>query len=159
MSNVAIEYCDLFHPTHQCFAHAVNPMGIMAAGVANEIKKRFTHMLPDYERRCDFYKYNPQSAAGDVVYYQNSMGDGLFNLFAMTGPGKGNYDYLEACLHALVLKQGTMKIPVVYAPALCCGLGKLHFPTVKMIADECYKDNRFDIKLVFCLRELDNHVP
>jgi O-acetyl-ADP-ribose deacetylase (regulator of RNase III) len=124
---------DLFHTDGvRAYAHGVNCVGAMDAGVAVAFKKRWPRMFDDYAARCADHRFH----LGDVLVW--SEGDEVVYNLAIQEHWKTKAKLAalaKAMRHAVELAAlaGVERIGV---PRLGAGLGGLDWPRVKKTLNE-----------------------
>lgn len=117
--------------TQPAFAHGCNCMGVMGAGLAADVKRRFSGAYDDYRTRCLWGTFMP----GNAYYWKSTDGtQHIFNLATQTRPGPSASPAWihNAVLQALEICQ-TLCIPRLAVPWIGCGLGGLSKPYVQTV--------------------------
>lgn len=124
---------DMLKGNHQAIVNPVNTVGVMGAGLALEISKR-------YPEACSLYNYlckRDTLEGGTVKCYPNRDSDSpqFIIMFATKEHYKdrSHISYIETGLKNLVGVIRTAKITNIGIPALGCGLGKLKWDKVKAL--------------------------
>jgi O-acetyl-ADP-ribose deacetylase (regulator of RNase III) len=118
---------DLFESRAQTLVNAVNCVGVMGKGIAEQFKNRFPAMFEDYKRRSQ----GKQVRLGEPYLYRDSSGIQIVNF-----PTKGHWrspSRLADVEHGLdYLAKHTMEwsITSLALPALGCGNGQLEWSDV-----------------------------
>lgn len=92
--------------TADIIAHQVNCQGVMGAGLAKQIKRKFPNVFESYQKRCQEAKAVNRIPLGDVqLVYILATRQYVANLFAQNGYGTGHrmtdYPSLEKCFQKL----------------------------------------------------------
>lgn len=95
---------DLLEAKEDIYGHQVNCLGIMEAGIALQIKKRFSTVYSQYKKCCEENDKN-KSLLGCCFIVPTESGKSIANLFGQYEIGVGKvrteYRHLEASLMAL----------------------------------------------------------
>ena len=118
---------DLFESQAQTLVNAVNCVGVMGKGIAEQFKRRFPAMFDDYKRRCK----RKDVRLGEPYLYRDSSGIQLVNF-----PTKGHWRSpsriadVEHGLDYLLEHATEWNIASLALPALGCGNGGLEWSDV-----------------------------
>jgi len=115
---------DLFESRAQTLVNAVNCVGVMGKGIAEQFKGRFPAMFEDYKRRSK----RKQVRLGEPYLYRDSSGVQIVNF-----PTKGHWRSasrladVEHGLDYLAKHVEKWRIHSLALPALGCGAGGLEW--------------------------------
>jgi O-acetyl-ADP-ribose deacetylase (regulator of RNase III) len=115
---------DLFESRAQTLVNAVNCVGVMGKGIAEQFKRRFPPMFDDYKRRCK----RKDVRLGEPYLYRDSSGVQIVNF-----PTKGHWRSpsrlvdVERGLDYLAKHAAEWSITSLALPALGCGNGGLEW--------------------------------
>ena len=118
---------DLFESQARTLVNAVNCVGAMGKGIAEQFKRRFPAMFDDYKRRCK----RKDVRLGEPYLYRDSSGIQIVNF-----PTKGHWRSqsriadVEHGLDYLVEHATEWNIASLALPALGCGNGGLEWSQV-----------------------------
>jgi len=118
---------DLFESRAQTLVNAVNCVGVMGKGIAEQFKHRFPAMFEDYKRRSK----RKQVRLGEPYLYRDSSGVQIVNF-----PTKGHWRSpsrladVEHGLDYLAKHAVEWSITSLALPALGCGNGQLEWSDV-----------------------------
>ena len=116
---------NLFDSPATVYCHQVNCIGVMGAGIAVEVKKRYPEMFEEYKTRC---KQFGNKNLGDVQFHFSKNGKILANMFAQDGiSGQGgvatNYEKFDECIGKVYLFALRYGVSVAFPYLIGCGLG------------------------------------
>jgi len=138
---------DLFSAKTDSFAHGVNAVGKMDAGIALEFKKRYPEMYSRYKRLCDQHILLP----GEVFYYgSKDERPNVVNLVTQNGLNKANIDYLELAIDGLTKRYKMWNIKKIAMPKIGCGRGGLDWEEVKSLLVNKFEKIKLEV-LVYSL--------
>jgi O-acetyl-ADP-ribose deacetylase (regulator of RNase III) len=118
---------DLFESQAQTLVNAVNCVGVMGKGIAEQFKRRFPAMFDDYKRRCK----RKDVRLGEPYLYRDSSGIQIVNF-----PTKDHWRSpsrladVEHGLDHLAKHAAEWTIASLALPALGCGNGGLEWSDV-----------------------------
>ena len=118
---------DLFESQAQTLVNAVNCVGVMGKGIAEQFKRRFPAMFDDYKQRCK----RKDVRLGEPYLYRDSSGIQIINF-----PTKSHWRSpsrlanVELGLDHLAKHVAMWNIASLALPALGCGSGGLRWPEV-----------------------------
>jgi O-acetyl-ADP-ribose deacetylase (regulator of RNase III) len=118
---------DIFESQAQTLVNAVNCVGVMGKGIAEQFKRRFPAMFDDYKRRCK----RKDVRLGEPYLYRDSSGIQIVNF-----PTKGHWRSpsrladVEHGLDYLAKHAVEWNIASLALPALGCGNGGLEWSDV-----------------------------
>lgn len=129
MGSFKIVKGDLFTTTDNCIAHGCNNQGVMGAGVALEIKRRYPWAYKKYK------EFGP--VIPGTVISANQDGLTIFNMITQSDYGYGAklvlYDAVdEAALKVDRILRGSF-LPNISIPKIGAGLGGGHWPVIEEI--------------------------
>lgn len=129
---------DLFESGEKVIAHGCNTFGLMGAGVAGEVAKRFPYVKERYKKAVDARVF----VLGYAQFVIDEKHDvGVYNLATQREPGaNGSYwgVYLSFCNmfeHAKSFGLSRIAIPKIGA-----GIAKLDWLKVEDMINEAYRD-------------------
>ena len=115
---------DLFESRAQTLVNAVNCVGVMGKGIAEQFKRRFPAMFEDYKRRCK----RKEVRLGEPYLYRDSSGAQIVNF-----PTKGHWRSPSRLadvglgLDYLAKHAAEWNVTSLALPALGCGNGQLEW--------------------------------
>lgn len=115
----------------QAIAHGCNGQGVMGAGVALEVKKRWPDLYDYYQELCKHGNFQ-------VSYGHHTQDDKwVFNLHTQPKPGPcATLDLIRVALTKLDQDAQDLEVASVALPWIGCGLGGLKPSQVKPLFDE-----------------------
>lgn len=115
---------DITTVTEGIIVHGCNARGVMGAGVALAIRKKFPDVFSSYALYCA--RYSPMHSIGTVHYVD--VGDTLTVANAITQTHMGgdggkyvSYDAVDSCMLSLSLRHDPSR--KIYMPMIGAGLG------------------------------------
>lgn len=116
---------DLFQSPARVLVNAVNTVGVMGKGVAEEFKRCYPEMFARYQRLCE----DGQFVVGQLWLYKTS------HKWILNFPTKAHWrdpsrlEYVEAGLQKFAATYAEKGITSISFPLLGCGAGGLDWPT------------------------------
>jgi O-acetyl-ADP-ribose deacetylase (regulator of RNase III) len=116
---------DLFQSPARVLVNAVNTVGAMGKGVAEEFKRCYPEMFEQYRRLCE----DGQFTVGKLWLYKTA------HKWVLNFPTKAHWrdpsllPYIEAGLQKFVERYADLGITSISFPLLGCGAGGLDWPT------------------------------
>ena len=116
---------DLFQSPARVLVNAVNTVGVMGKGVAEEFKRCYPEMFAQYQRLCE----DGQLTVGRLWLYQTP------HKWVLNFPTKSHWrdpslvEYVEAGLQKFASGYADRGITSISFPLLGCGAGGLDWPT------------------------------
>jgi O-acetyl-ADP-ribose deacetylase (regulator of RNase III) len=135
---------DLFESQAQTLVNAVNCVGVMGKGIAEQFKRRFPTMFDDYKQRCK----RKDVRLGEPYLYRDSSGIQIVNF-----PTKDHWRSpsriadVEHGLNYLVEHAAEWSIASLALPALGCGNGGLEWYDVGSLIYRKLNTLPIDIKV------------
>lgn len=119
--NIEIVKGDLLESNAEIIAHQVNMQGVMGAGLAKTIKKRYPEVYKDYKKRYKDFRLgeNLYSVTKDSRIVANMFGQNNYGYYGQYT----DYDALERCLEALAQLCEKHDVTVGLPYGLGCGRG------------------------------------
>jgi O-acetyl-ADP-ribose deacetylase (regulator of RNase III) len=112
---------DLFELGLPAIGHGCNCAGVMGAGIAVEVKRRFPAMYPEYRRRCRAGEFR----LGDIFVW-GASDPVVYNLATQPVPRpSATLDAIEASVRAALADADRRGLPRLGVPRLGAGLGGL----------------------------------
>lgn len=134
-------------------AHGCNCQGVMGAGVAGIVSKRWPIMYEEYRRLCEAGLLRP----GDIHPYMTDEGVLVFNLMTQDWPGKdARLTWIGQCIAKMYYRAWRSgEIDTIRIPAIGAGIGGLNFldvvERIERTLEICEKvigtERKVDIKL------------
>jgi O-acetyl-ADP-ribose deacetylase (regulator of RNase III) len=123
---------DLFEQDFPAIAHGCNTKGVMGAGVAAQMARRYPGMHQQYEMRCALGTFR----LGDVMPWVTGTRKVIYNLATQeqTGPD-ARLDLIAACTGRMLDYAYQWNIPLIGLPRIGCGIGGLDWPDVKAVLE------------------------
>lgn len=140
---------NLFDSNADVLCHQVNVYGVMGAGIAAEVRKRFPNVNKEYERFClQFKPYkNYNDILGKVVIVETNKKKTQFiaNCFSQDIESKDgcltNYEALKDCLNYIESwMKNKNKLTVAFPYKYGCGIAGGDWEIVKKIIYDSFKD-------------------
>lgn len=135
---------NIFDGNDDIICHQVNTFGVMGAGIAAEIKKRFPRVYEIYYEICNEYKSN--QLIGNVLFCNQYAPPEIANFFSQNGMGgmSTNYNAMESCLKAVYnyAKRNNRSVAIPYG--IGCGIAKGNWDIVYKMIEEVFGND--DVK-------------
>lgn len=140
------EQGDLFECGLDAIAHGCNMRGVMGAGVAKEMRRRFPTMYKRYAVLCQ----SPGFHLGDCWFeYPEMLSDFVvFNLMTQDKPGADAS--LGAVRHAvwdMIQQAEVLNIKTIGIPRIGCGIGGLEWGRVREAIMQVLDDTGTDVEV------------
>ena len=135
---------DMFESDAQTLVNAVNCVGAMGKGVAQEFKRRFPALFDDYKARCD----RNLVRVGEPYLYEDLLGTSVLNF-----PTKDHWRSpsrladVERGLDYLASRLDQWGITSLAMPSLGCGNGGLDWAEVGPLIYGKLIDSNVDVEL------------
>jgi len=147
---------DLLNSGEFVIAHGCNCRGVMGAGVAGQIARRWPHVLEENRRmvrHLNFYPGVVQPASTAFAWSHPSRGEPLtvMNMATQEDPGpNAKYDYVDLAFRNLAELCVVTNIDRVAIPQIGCGIGGLQWKIVEDVIEEAigYTHNRHKLEIV-----------
>jgi len=131
---VSIVSGDLLSAKEDIIAHQVNCKGVMGAGVAKQIKKKWPEAYDEYACECEKASFMSELLLGEVVYsyiFERDMRDTytiIAHMFGQDGYGKDNrchtnYKALECAMENVADYARYTHKSIAMPHKIGCGLG------------------------------------
>jgi O-acetyl-ADP-ribose deacetylase (regulator of RNase III) len=124
----------------QAFAHGVNCIGVMGAGIATQFKKFYPAMFAAYRQSCLSGEYE----CGGAAYYNyplDRQSEKVINLMTQYKPGRfAKLEYVADSFDNMKILLRDNRIKSVAMPAVGCGLGGLNWIDVKFLMVTAFAD-------------------
>lgn len=126
---------DIFDGNDDIICHQVNTFGVMGAGIAAEIKKRFPAVYKIYYEICNEYKSN--QLMGNVLFCNQYAPPEIANFFSQYNMTT-DYQSLKSCLIAVYnyAKRNNRTIAIPYK--IGCGIAKGDWNKVYEMIEEIF---------------------
>jgi O-acetyl-ADP-ribose deacetylase (regulator of RNase III) len=122
---------DITTVTNGIVAHGTNCKGLMGAGVAFAIRRKWKKAYNEYNSLCKHYAMNTKEMLGMTQIVQVSADITVANCFTQDAYGNDGKVYadIEAVLESIesVLVYASLHDLPIYLPKIGCGLGGLVF--------------------------------
>lgn len=117
----------IFDSGAEALVNPVNCRGVMGAGLARAFAERWPEIVPPYRRACE----DKTLALGTVLVHP--LGHGFVIYFPTKGhwTEKSKVSSIAMGLKSLASTVRQLELASVAVPALGCGLGGLHWVTVR----------------------------
>ena len=113
---------DLFDFRHQAYAHGVNTLGKMSAGIAVEFRKRYQEMYHQYRKLC----LKSKLTLGDVYYWQSDEElPSVFNLVTQSSLKYAEPAALLDSFEKMYIMAKQKDIQDIAMPKIGMGYGKV----------------------------------
>lgn len=130
INQLTYEKLDVKTITSGMIVHGVNCQGVMASGIAKDIRDQWSGVFKPYKEACDAFQHNRADLLGNVVYYRVNSDLVIANMFTQE-----TYGRVPGIVYAdpVAIMNGLMKVVLkaeqdklqVYCPKIGCGLGGL----------------------------------
>ena len=119
---------DIFEQNADVICHQVNCQGIMASGVAKQVREKYPWVYATYKRACDQAKKSGMRMLGrcqEVFIDENRVIVNVFsqNDYGYDGKCYTNYEVLRDCLGTISEKYKGKTIAIPYLMGCCRGGG------------------------------------
>lgn len=126
----------------QAIAHGCNGEGVMGAGVALEVRRRWPDLYNCYKQSCLLGGINPKMS-------WETNGKWIHNLYTQPKPGPcADLDLIRKALKSMDNFNVTHEIKTVALPWIGCGLGGLKPTQVKPVLEEILGPSPVDYTVV-----------
>ncbi|MGG4362819.1 macro domain-containing protein [Bacillus subtilis] len=140
---------DILMATEDIICQQVNCKGVMGAGLAKQIRKKYPKCFEDYSLYVENRGYDADVLLGGVHYYRDKSGKVIANLFGQNGFGREkqqtDYTSLRRAFHNVKNKvtcmddqDGGKSVAIPYG--IGCGLAGGNWDVVQEIIDEVFAD-------------------
>ena len=134
---------DLLTAGESVIGHQTNCHGVMGAGVALQLKRKYPHMFDDYRQHC-----NNNHCAGTTRLFRLKNGQYIANIFGQYGTGFGKQtdeEMLECAVNDLIRQMKELGLTTLALPyGIGCGLGGGEWKKVYGILVKCFTDSEAD---------------
>ncbi|AWN04045.1 phosphatase [Rhodococcus phage Peregrin] len=132
---------DVFESGAPVIAHGCNTVGVMGAGIAKEIRKRYPEMHEMYVQKCDEQTFNP----GDI-YLHMEDGQYIANLATQKYPGRNaKIEYIVESVSRLVQWAERHQVSHIAMPRIGAGIGGLAWDDVLLALEVSNGSSTVDI--------------
>lgn len=141
---IKIVQSDILQSDKDIIGHQVNCLGVMGAGVAKQVKAKYSETFLEYKKICDVYKENKEELMGHVYMAHNSDGKIIANVFSQLDVGrnerKTDYKKLKVGLKKVYeyAKENNLSVALPYK--IGCGLAGGNWNIVYKIIDSVFDD-------------------
>lgn len=131
--------------------HQVNCQGVMGAGLALQIRKRYPSAFEEYRGTCTKAAGNRQDLMGTIQLSPVGQRKLIAHCFGQFGYGRygchTDYDALREAMTRVCAfaKETSMSIAIPYG--IGCGLAGGNWLTVKRILSEVFADSNVDVTI------------
>lgn len=129
---------DLLDVTEGLIAHQVNCRGVMGAGVARVIARRYPEVEAHYREHCR--NFEPLSLLGTALLSPTDTGLIVANIFGQLDTGRGlqtDYRAVADALDELSRRWGASELPTMHVPYMMgCGLAGGDWDVYSELLDE-----------------------
>lgn len=135
---------DILQSDKDIIGHQVNCLGVMGAGLAKQIKAKYSETFLEYKKICDDHKENREELMGHVYMAHNSDGKIIANIFSQLDVGrterKTDYKKLKIGLKKVCeyAKENNLSVALPYK--IGCGLAGGNWNIVYKIIDSVFED-------------------
>lgn len=132
---------DLFDAPELAIGHGVNCVGVMGAGVAKEVRRRYPTTYSLYRLHCEAGRLKP----GDIqpVWEQDRY---IINIASQRRPGPyARLEWIRRGIWESVLFLDAQSITSLAIPRIGCGIGGLNWETVRAGLAELETVRGFDL--------------
>lgn len=123
------------------FAHGVNCMGVMGAGIAKDVKARFPNNYKVYRDNCNTGMFKPGHM---TVLKENDVT--IYNLATqfMTG-ADAHLENVRVCARGMATHAKMFNVPLVKTVRLGCGIGGLDWENVRPVLEGINSDLELEV--------------
>jgi O-acetyl-ADP-ribose deacetylase (regulator of RNase III) len=122
-------------------AHGCNCYGVMGAGLALQVAKKYPHVYDRYKNFCNAHK-DKRKMLGDCQVIMVGSDLSIANLFTQEYPGPdAKYEHVEVALTKL-FKFAILLDKDVHLPRIGCGIGGLEWDKVKALIEKTYNAHK-----------------
>lgn len=136
---------DVFESGAPVIAHGCNTVGVMGAGIAKEMRKRYPVMHERYQSMCDNQTF---TTGGVFLYSVPEEPLHIANLATQKYPGRNaKLEYIIDSMSKLVelCEMYTPEISPIAMPRIGAGIGGLDWDDVVVALDENFGKSKVDI--------------
>lgn len=134
---------DMFDYEHEAYAHGVNTLGVMNAGIAVRFREMYPRMFTEYGRRCRMRELLP----GGCYEYVAPDGIVIFNLATQDSLEHATALYLEDSVRRMFNYAYEHDIINIAMPRIGCGLGGLSLDALYKALKPFIQDTKFSVTL------------
>ncbi|GIF17248.1 macro domain-containing protein [Actinoplanes teichomyceticus] len=121
---------DLLASQLPAIAHGVNCRGIMGAGIARQIRNRWTHLYDSYRTACR----TGHLTIGGMHVWQTPDGMTVYNLATQDRPGPhARIDAVQHAVAGMLADAEQRGITAIGLPQIAAGIGGLRWPDVESV--------------------------
>ena len=125
------------------FANPVNMVGVMGAGMALQVARKWPASVEPYRAACR----SRTLAQGHVFAWNHGQGWIFHTPTKRHWREKSTYELVESSLQALVERAEALRVDVVGVPMLGCGLGGLGATQVIQLMQKHCQQSRVEFRL------------
>lgn len=135
-------------------AHGCNALGVMGAGVALAIARKWPEVYQDYKYELENEFTTPESALGETIVSETVDGDHVIhNLITQvntsaTGDKVARYTAVVKSLQ-IVIDYNLERGDAIAIPAIGCGLGGLKWSIVRELLEELEEDSGVEFHVYY----------
>lgn len=138
---------NLFDSKADVLCHQVNTYGVMGAGIAAEVKKRFPDVYTTYRELCKTFDAESLHGEALILPADNRKGQYIANLFGQTDWGT-NYKSLEAALRKVAAWMDENEKKTVAVPyKMSCGLAGGNWDIVRGIISSVFEETWINVEI------------
>lgn len=134
---------DLLNSKENIIVHQVNCLGVMGAGVALAIKRKYPVVYDRYMVACNMM--SPEDLLGKIQMIKVDENKYVCNMFSQLKYGKGtkhtDYEAMNICFDKIYRYAKLNNLTVAIPYNIGCGLGGGKWPIVLNIISKRFKDN------------------
>src|SRR3989344_5644650 len=139
---------DILEVKIDAIAHGCNTQGIMNAGLARVLKKRYPAMYREYKSYCEAGLFQP----GDVHFYRNPEKNNphIINVATQVDLRRGaaKLEDVRRGLEKLEESYGEWGLTNLALPRIGCGLGGLKWRDVREAVRDVFSDSDLEVVIV-----------
>lgn len=139
---IEVIHANILTAKEDIIVQQVNCRGVMGAGLALAIRKKYPEVYDKYMIACN--TVNPEDLLGKVqkvITYDNKI---IINMFSQLNYGRGSvqtdYEAMRKCLYKIYLYAKLNKLTVAIPYNIGCGLAGGTWAKVLNIIDKTFKD-------------------
>lgn len=119
--------------------HQVNCQGVMASGIAKQIRERWPELYERYLHFCDYHNKHGEGMLGRILIYDIGNGKHVVNMFAQDWYGYDgrrftSYDAFAQCLQ--IVKPYLHNRTIGFPKNIGCGLGGGNWKVISALIEE-----------------------
>ena len=135
---------DIFAIDADAYAHGINNLGTMGAGIASQFKKKYPSMFEQYQKMCQSKELN----LGDVFFYRSQKKPSVINIVTQNNLHSADLSAVEKGFEKIISNYKVWAVKKIAIPEIGCGLGNLLWKNVDDLIKQYFENS--EIELVVC---------